>query len=418
MVKVILQLYPVLPAADEAERIALRPIGRNVERYHETILGCDDIVRAADELGLWGVGTIEHHFHSEGYEVGPNPGVLNARWAAITKNIHVGALGYTMGAQHPIRVAEETAILDHLAEGRFFTGVSRGYQDRWTNIVGQHIGARATHSDQSSDDNTNWRIFEEHMDILIKAWTEPSIDHNSEHWKIPYPYKEGIDWWMSEATARLGAPGEIGDDGKIHRISVVPAPYQQPHPPVFVASSGSQGTVEYCARKGFIPVYFSNVEKAEQHGTLYLDAARAAGHDFVRGQNQCTVRWIQIADTHEQAVDNLAAHDTEIQKNFYNLSPGGSWRHEQTLSLDTDLKAFADRLEHSEQHAVGTADEVRDMLVRQWKLLPAEYIVLICHYAQQPKESVIDNLERFMQDIKPALDELTPYAPDTVAVAN
>ena len=57
-------------------------------------------------------------------------------------------------------------------------------------------------------------------------------------------------------------------------------------------------------------------------------------------------------------------------------------------------------------------------LVRQWKLLPAEYIVLICHYAQQPKESVIDNLERFMGQIKPALDELTPYAPDTVAVAN
>ena len=47
MVKVMLQIYPVIPSADEAERVALRPIGRNVERYHETIMGCDDLVKAA-----------------------------------------------------------------------------------------------------------------------------------------------------------------------------------------------------------------------------------------------------------------------------------------------------------------------------------------------------------------------------------
>jgi hypothetical protein len=39
MVKMILQLYPVIPAASEEERAALRPIGRNRERYQETLLG-------------------------------------------------------------------------------------------------------------------------------------------------------------------------------------------------------------------------------------------------------------------------------------------------------------------------------------------------------------------------------------------
>ena len=412
MVKVMLQIYPVLAAADEAERIALRPIGRNVERYHEALMGCDDLVRACDDLGLWGVATIEHHFHSEGYEVGPNPGILNTHWAAITMNIRVGALGYVMSTQHPIRVAEETAIIDHLTEGRFFVGFARGYQDRWTNIIGQHLGSPATHSTGDADDVVNRDIFEEQVDMVVEAWTKESIEHNSKLWQIPYPYDEGVDWWMSEATARLGAPNEIGDDGRVHRISVVPAPYSKPHPTVFMASSGSPRTIEYCGSKGFIPTYFTNVEKGAEHGALYQEAAKRHGFEFEAGQNQNSVRWLQIGDTHEEAVESAAKYDNEIQKNFYNQLALAARRDRETLPVGTSIHAFTDVLERSEQHAIGTVDEVRDQLVRQWKELPAEYLTIIMHYAQQPLESVVTTLEKLMTEIKPALDELTPYERD------
>src|SRR3954465_6958268 len=105
MVKPILQLYPVLPAAEGGGREGMRPLGRNVERYTEVVHGMADLVRAADELGVWGVSTLDTPFPSEGYEDGPGPGMLNAYWAAITKNVKIGQLGYTMSAQNPIRVA-------------------------------------------------------------------------------------------------------------------------------------------------------------------------------------------------------------------------------------------------------------------------------------------------------------------------
>ena len=101
-------------------------------------------------MGVWGAGTIEHHFWSEGYEVAPAPGAIQAYWAAITKNIHVGVLGYVMATHNPIRVAEEIAVIDHLAQGRSFVGLARGYQSRWTNVIGQHYGARATKSPQAA----------------------------------------------------------------------------------------------------------------------------------------------------------------------------------------------------------------------------------------------------------------------------
>ncbi|MDH3293291.1 MAG: LLM class flavin-dependent oxidoreductase [Acidimicrobiia bacterium] len=407
MVKVILQIYPVVPAADEAERTAKRPIGRNVDAYHETIRGCDDLVRACDDLGLWGVATIEHHFHSEGYELGPNPGILNTHWAAITNNIRVGALGYVMSTQNPIRVAEETAIVDHLTDGRYFVGFARGYQDRWTNIIGQHLGTRATHSTGDADDVINRDIFEEQVDMVIDAWTQDSIDHNSNLWQIPFPYDEGVDWWMAPATERLGAPGEIGDDGRVHRVSVVPAPYTQPHPLVFMASSGSPRTLEYCGSKGFIPTYFTNIEKGAEYDELYRAAARKSGFDFEPGQNQNTVRWLQIADTHEEALESAAMYDSEIQKNFYNLlhHARGS---EEALPINTPVTSFVDVLDASDQHAIGTVGEVTDQLVRQWTEMPAEYLTIILHYAQQPLDSSIKTLERFMSEVKPAIDAIAP----------
>ena len=57
----------------------------------------------------------------------------------------------------------------------------------------------------------------------------------------------------------------------------------------------------------------------------------------------------------------------------------------------------------------GSTSEVRDKLVAQWQDLPCEYIVVTWHYAQQPKDEVIEQLGIFMNDIKTALDELTPY---------
>lgn len=412
MVKIIVQTFPVIPAESPQERAAMRPLGRNVQRYQETLTGWHDIVQAADDLGVWGWATIEHHFHSEGYEVGPNPGVLAGYWAAITKHIRVGALGYVMSTQNPIRVAEETAIIDHLAKGRSFVGFARGYQDRWTNIVGQHLGARATHSDGGSDDQINRAIFEEQVDMVLNAWTNDSVDHNSPLWQIPHPYDEGIDWWMSESTKWLGAPGEIGDDGRVHRVSVVPAPYQDPHPPVFVASLGSPSSVEYAASKDFTPVYFGPRARTIEQGPNYRRIAKEVnGKDYALGEHMCVVKNIEIGENDQDVYNKIAKHDADIWKNFINplskiLTP------ERALPDNASMDQIVENARTSEVFVSGTVDSVRDQLVAEYKELPAEYLCLIMHYAQHPKEDVIKTLETFMTEIKPALDELTTYEKD------
>jgi len=413
MPKVILQLYPQIRATRE-ERIEQRPMGRDAERYQALMRDMPKIIKAADELGLWGVSSIEHHFHSEGYEVGPNPGLLDAYWAAITTNIRVGQLGYTMSAQNPFRVAEDVAIIDHLSGGRSFCGFSRGYQARWTNILGQHLGTRATLSPSGnqekmaeldevtrqgriSDDQINREIFEENVELVLQAWTQDSVESKG-RWQVPFPHDEGVDWTMT-ATREMGAEGEMDKNGKIRRVSVVPKPLTQPHPPIFVSSNASKETVEYCGPRGFIPTYFSKIERAAEFGGAYVTAAATAGKTYALGQNQALVRWGQIAETTEEARQMVTDYDVAI---FQDLYAG-------TTPMKFDPDHPVDSVIKSGLWVVGTPDEVREQYVELWRQLPAEYVVLIYHYAQQPAESVIRQLELFMEHVKPALDEMTDY---------
>ena len=142
MLKPIMIMYPVIPARDEEERAALRPIGRHRERYHDAIHGMTEIIQAADEMGFWGAATPEHHFWSEGYEVAPSPGATNAYWLAKTKNIHIGPLGYVMSTHNPIRVAEEVAVIDHLSKGPHL----RGLRARLSVALDQHLRPAFRHA--------------------------------------------------------------------------------------------------------------------------------------------------------------------------------------------------------------------------------------------------------------------------------
>ena len=407
MVKVIVQMYPVVRAESPEERKELRPIGRNKERYQEAMDGMPDLLKAMDDLGVWGVSSIEHHFHSEGYEVGPSIGMNTGYWAGLTKNVRIGSLGYVMSVDDPIRVAEETATLDHITKGRCFVGFARGYQARWTNVLGQKLGSVATMSDKSEADEHNRKLFEEQVDLVMKAWTEESFDYKSDLWQYPYPHDEGLEgWFMGDVTRQLGAPGEMDEDGKLRKVCVVPAPYTDPHPKVFVASNASIETVEYAGERGFVPSYFSSIGRCSNYGPRYTEVANQSGFNFAPGQNQAICRWPHMGATHDEGAQMALDWTSDIFMNFYGpLFP--EWA-DKSKGI-TDPKEILSLMDATGLFQYGTVSEVRDFYIDQWKQLPAEYFIFISHYAQIPKDDMIGQLKLFMEEVKPALDELTDY---------
>ncbi|MBT5944448.1 MAG: LLM class flavin-dependent oxidoreductase [Rhodospirillaceae bacterium] len=405
--KVIVQLYPMFPSDGEEDRKAKRPLGNDNEMYHRIVHEWTDIVKAADKMGVWGLGTIEHHFHSEGYEVGPNPGILNAYWASLVENAHVGALGYVAATHDPLRVAEETAILDHLTKGKYFVGFARGYQSRWANVMGQWSDSPATVSDGSDADERNRQIFEERVNMVIEAWTQETVRVKGEFYEAPYPYETGVEGYPAWEIARdAGAEGEIGPDGSVQRVCVVPKPYQKPHPPVFIAASKSQASIDYCARNGFIPTYFMPDKGVIEMTRYYQKVANEAGFNVQLGQNQNLVRWPHVTKTSEDFDRKLREYDLDIYKNFY-----GPFFPQFPQGDDSEL---VQGMKDSQLFIGGTVDEC----VAGWKKIfdqaPCEYITLIWHWAQQPKEDMLEELQLFMNEILPEL-EVPDFEPVSAA---
>ena len=394
--KVIVNLYPVLPAKNEADRAARRPLGRDAALYHEVVHEMTDIVKAADELGAWAVSTIEHHMHSEGYEVSPNPGVLNAYWASQVKNARIGSIGYVVGTRDPIRVAEEMAILDHLTRGKYFAGFARGYQNRWTSIMGQYTDTQATVSDGSDDDRRNREIFEERVDQILACWTEETVSFDGKYYKAPYPFDTGITNFPARDVAeRLGAQGEIDENGAVRRVSVVPAPYQKPHPPVFTAVSASMESIEFCSERGIVPVYFSSLAGVVGMAKHYVAHGASHGRDYALGERQCIVRWPHFAKDGKDARRILAEQDEEFYRNIY-----GSF----FPPLVAGATNMIDRIVETGLFPTGTVDEQIAYWQDTLAHVPCEYLCLIWHYAQSPKQSVIDELELFMKRVLPKLE--------------
>ncbi|MGE0254794.1 MAG: LLM class flavin-dependent oxidoreductase [Alphaproteobacteria bacterium] len=403
--KVIVQLYPMFPAKDENDRKAKRPLGADSDLYHRIVHEWTDIVKEADAMGVWGIGTIEHHFHSEGYEVGPNPGVLNAYWAAHTKQAHVGALGYVMATQDPIRVAEETAIIDHLTNGRYFVGFARGYQARWANVLGQFTDSVATVSDGSNADQKNREIFEERVKMVIECWTKTGVQLDGDYYKAPYPFDTGVENYPAWKIAKeAGNPGEIDDKGRVRQAVVVPKPYQKPYPPVFIAASKSRESIEFCARNGFIPTYFMPTKGYVEMAHHYRKVAAENGFRLGLGEKQNLVRWPHITKTSAEFDRKLRDYDLDIYKNFY-----GPFFPQFPVGSDDQL---IQSMKDSDIFIGGTVDES----IRAWRKIydqaPAEYLTLIWHWAQQPKDDMLEELRLFLDKVLPELD-----VPDFAAAA-
>ena len=94
---------------------------------HDRIMDEVNFIVAADKAGFKYTWASEHHFLTDYSHLSASESFL-AFVAAKTSNIHIGSgiFNITPPVNHPARIAEKVAMLDHLSEGRFEFGTGRG----------------------------------------------------------------------------------------------------------------------------------------------------------------------------------------------------------------------------------------------------------------------------------------------------
>lgn len=152
----------------------------------------------ADQVGFHSFMTVEHHFLKR-FSHCSNPEVLYGAVAARTKNLRIGYGVRLMPKpyNHPIRSAESAAVLDLISGGRVDLGTGRS-------------ATRAELEGFGIDPADTRDMWKEAIEHIVGAWTNEEYAMNGKHWQSP-------------------------------PRPVIPKPLQQPHPPIYSATTSLAG---------------------------------------------------------------------------------------------------------------------------------------------------------------------------------
>lgn len=130
---------------------------------------CIEQMQWAEGIGFDSVWLTEHHFCEDGYT--PSPLVVAAAIGASTKRMRVATNLMLLPLADPVRIAEDTASLAILTDGRFDLGVGIGYRELEFNYFGRKLSHRPS-------------LMEESVAILRKAWRGEPINFSGKRFEI------------------------------------------------------------------------------------------------------------------------------------------------------------------------------------------------------------------------------------------
>jgi alkanesulfonate monooxygenase SsuD/methylene tetrahydromethanopterin reductase-like flavin-dependent oxidoreductase (luciferase family) len=263
------------------------------EQLTQTYSNAMALAKQMDDSGFYCLWTAEHHFQREGYECIPNLTLLGTHLAAHTKNLKFGAAFNILPMWHPLRLAEDFSLGDILTGGRLIFGIGRGYQAREVETFGSPL----------IDQDANRELFEEQVEIILKAFNQESFSHHGKHYDIPpdVPYR----------------------GYQLEEITLVPRPINLPVEIWQPMSSGR--SIDFIAKKGIKGMTALSGEKVvEQFFTTYKDSAAEAGRSVTLGQDMSLGFGFYLADTQKEAIEKVRPYHDERYKWF---SPFGLVRY-------------------------------------------------------------------------------------------
>ena len=273
-------------------------------------------VAIMDEGGYDAVWLAEHHFNT--YSICPSVTLMGTHIAARTTNLRIGTAVTLAAFYHPLRLAEELALLDHLSGGRLNWGAGRGFDPKEFRAFNVPV-------EESSD------RFRECVEIVRAAWTNEKVSFDGQFWQFS-------------------------------DVEVLPKPLQQPHPPVWLAGTSPE-SIQRAAEAGhdlLMDPHSSHADIATKQA-LYRQTLASRGFEAA-GRQTPIARLMAIAPT--------AAEAREVAVN------GAKWTvTSYARSRESNGESPVDRYVNN-VIIHGTPEMVVDQLLQRREELPLDYLLM------------------------------------------
>ncbi|MDB5970408.1 MAG: class flavin-dependent oxidoreductase [Hydrocarboniphaga sp.] len=244
--------------------------------WAELYAGILDFAAWTESIGFDGAWVPEHHGAEDGYM--PSPLIALAAIAARTRTIKLGSAIALAPLYHPVRFAEECAVLDHLSNGRLEMAAAIGYRRREAEAYGVDFSKRGGRTD-------------EFLEIVTRLWTGETVSFEGKHFNI-----------KNASIAQVPARGRI---------------------PLYIGGFNEKA-IERTAKYG--DGYFGNMDIVD----LYLDKLRAAGKDPASGRIRIQGLFVMVAHDPAQAMDELAPYFHHVNNTY------GQWLNEDRGSTGVE----------------------------------------------------------------------------------
>src|SRR5262245_22972507 len=334
---------------------------------HSRLMRELEVAEACDRAGFKYVWSVEHHFLEEYSHLSASE-IFLPYVAARTKRIHVGSAiwNLTPPVNHPARVAERVAMLDHLSEGRFQFGTGRGSSS--TEFKGFGI----------PDGDTTRAMFDESLAQILRMWRETPYSHDGRFFSMP---------------AR----------------NVLPKPYTLPHPPLWVAC-GSPSTFEKAARLGLGALCFSLGSPADFAPLIkvYKDTIRHAEPigDYVNDNVACVTALVCLEDggtARNVAMEMGSGYHTSLVFRYLDTFPRPAGVPPWPQPIPEPTRAQLEERIASGQRIVGDPDECA-RAVQLYADVGCDQIIFGVLASTQPQEIAMRSVELFGRHVIPRFD--------------
>jgi alkanesulfonate monooxygenase SsuD/methylene tetrahydromethanopterin reductase-like flavin-dependent oxidoreductase (luciferase family) len=346
-----------------------------------------------DDAGFDTIWLPEHHFSVWGRELMGNPLLMAADLAARTKRIRIGLGAAIITFWHPLRLAEDVALLDHLTGGRLDFGVGRGNYG----LEAQNLNPLADPNNQAM----NLKVFSESLDVLREALGNDRFSYKGEIYQFPAP------GFRADRAHSVNDPAYVdAATGELVKLTTFPRPKQRPFPPMWQMNSEAIEGVRGAASKDMgIVMWRPSVKTLRMRLEVYKEAHDAAsGGNIALGAKTAVMRDTFVAESEAEA-RRIAEGPCMEALDFANwrgprvfLDPG----EELPPDLEASLKKKLTYSFVSERALFfGSPDDVAEKLWQLYRETNIEQVLFKCSWPGLPHEHTMRCLKRIASEVIP-----------------
>ena len=332
-------------------------------------------VKFADTLGFQTVWCVEHHFR-DGRSACPSNEVVLGAFSTITKNIRMG-FGVSLmppGFQHPARVAEKVATVDILSHGRAEWGTGRS-----TPMEQIAFGVPA--------DDRSRAMWKEAVEFVVAAWERERISWDTDLIKMP------------------------------ERMQT-PKPYQDPHPPAWLAAASETSAVS-AGMNGLGLLSFALLQPVSamaNHIRLYREAQEKCTTPLTRVKNDRVGVYTLVHCTEDpEAAAAYGLWDSvrwwyqhlaefTLEWELPNLSPAEQAAVFPLLKPSIEGNIDVQKYTDEDMIIIGTPEQCLDKILR-YEAVGVDQLLCYVQFGMIPHEKVMENLELLGTKVIPELEK-------------